>query len=232
MKTVNLEQATDSALDLIGEQFNIKRFPREKNRSYRCRMLALARGIDFPDPQLHRPWYWWLTFLWTWQADALSMFAVLLIHMAWGRSMFWSDGLWVELRANCWPARTWYRQWGGTTFCHGGMLGPGRASLTHERHHVEQTEARMLAGFIMGLASLVVALLFGSGPGHCLLALEIPWFGSWLLGYGASVGQACLRGEDPYAGSHLEEAAYALTEDDLADHEMGDAQNARPTGKK
>ena len=162
-----------------------------------------------------RPARWWLTFIWTWQIDILTLLAVLFIRLAWGKAFFWREGLWAELREKSWPMRTWYKGWGGSTFCHGGMIAPGRHDiLPHELVHVEQTEARMLAGLVIGLASAAVSLYYGAGLVQALIALELPWFGAWMVGYTASLAQAYIRGEDPYKGSHLEEAANALTDDE------------------
>jgi len=204
----------------VGKQWGVTKVPRESDESYWARITAVMSGKPQPEPVLvqSRPKRWWLTFIWTWQADLITFLIVLLLRALWGCALFWRDGLWVELKYRCWPVLTWYKRYGGTTFLHGGMLRFGRKALPHELHHVEQGEARMLAGFILGLVSAVIALHSGSSIMHCIFALEVPWLGSWLVGYFASLAQAYLRGEDPYRGSHLEEAAYALTEDEQEEH--------------
>jgi hypothetical protein len=130
---------------------------------------------------------------------------VLFIRAAWGASLVWREGsLVVTLREGSWPMRTWYREWGGTTFGHGVMLASGQppSVLMHELVHVEQIEANAIVGF----------LFFG------LLVC----FGGWWLGlilwpltpalaYGAASLVAWMRSEpNAYKGNHLEEAAYAI----------------------
>lgn len=72
----------------------------------------------------------------------------------------------------------------------------------HEHRHGEQYEAA-------GLCSLFIALWAFLGAVECWLALGV-WVGGPWLYMGAGYAVAWLRGEDPYRGSHNEEAAYAL----------------------
>lgn len=107
------------------------------------------------------------------------------------------------------------RTWGGTTFGHGMIIGPGRSTpgewTALEEHeigvHVEQFEGAMLHGFLVGLA---VALV-GQSSASLVLGLII-WGTSWLQFLAANWTTAWLRGEDPYRGSAHEEAAYAIDE--------------------
>lgn len=91
----------------------------------------------------------------------------------------------------------------------------GKSAIPHELHHVEQVESRMLLGLVLGILSAMLVLVLGANWVQCIVALEVPWFGSWMGGYGASILQAYLRGEEPYKGSHLEEAAYSLTQKEV-----------------
>lgn len=99
-------------------------------------------------PEKGRPWYYWLTYIWTCTHDIITMLVVFLIWLFWGTRLSWNEGLWCELKPKSWPARTWYRHkkdgkpvenpehvqehmgkwktWGGTTLGHGGFYGPGR----------------------------------------------------------------------------------------------------------
>lgn len=164
-----------------------------------------------------RPGRYWLTYLYTGPWDILMWLVVLFVRLAWGRKLHWQDGLWCELKENSWPARTWFRKWAGVTLGHAGFYnyqvsgGPGidtRCEI-HEHTHVEQYEAAMLGGLFISVIILVVLLLMGQVP--CWpLHLGI-WLLSSKVSYGASVAQAWIRGEDGYRGSHLEEAARAVT---------------------
>lgn len=205
-----------TSLRRFASSWGIEKAKRETEKSLRARIMAQMQRREMPEPILEvvKPRRWLLTFLWTWQADLISFTLTLLIRLMWGRTLFWADGLWTELREYSWPRRTWYKGFGGTTFCHGGFVSYDMRDrvIPHELHHVEQIEARMLAGFVLGLTSAAITLWFGASNLHAILALEVPWFGSWIVNYLASLAQAYLRGEDPYRGSHLEEAAYALTD--------------------
>ena len=107
------------------------------------------------------------------------------------------------------------RTWGGTTFGHSIIIGPGRSSpgewTALEEHeigvHVEQYEAAMLRGLLIG----AVALAVGQSSASLWLALGI-WFTGYLQLGVANWTTAWLRGEDPYRGSAHEEAAYAIDE--------------------
>jgi hypothetical protein len=173
-------------------------------------------------------------------ADLVGWSIVLFARLAWGEKLTWETPksigrpggpvLTCDLREDSWPVtpgkwpKGFYLQkterqkgshphtWGGTTFGHAIFYGPGRRGFpedpwepiqVHEHVHVEQFEAAMLRSALVGL---VVAL-----GGQTTLGLVI-----WCLGYVlmlvASWVTAILRGEDPYRGSHHEEAAYAIDE--------------------
>ena len=111
-----------------------------------------------------------------------------------------------------------FRTWGGTTLGHGGFYGPGivqqdvawSAVQEHEHVHVEQFEAAMLGSFVMSALMVVaVTVLVGHVPVVYFIGLIGWWLGYAMMGI-ANWGTAWLRGEDPYRGSHHEEAAYAL----------------------
>jgi hypothetical protein len=170
---------------------------------------------------MRRPTRWLLTFLWTFPADVVSWLAILVVRILYGARLTWLDGLWVELRAGSLPDRTWGRRWAGVSLAHGGVLAAGRAGgpgedTTTERHelvHVEQFETRMFAGFILGLLCLVSFLVDGCLDAAVACSLFV-WLLSWPLGYAAAMGQAYLRGEDPYGGNECEESAYSQTRED------------------
>jgi hypothetical protein len=111
--------------------------------------------------------------------------------------------------------RTWYAEWGGTTLGHGGFYRNGTFTQgwsqiqEHEHVHVEQLEAASLYGLFVAIAVFVVLMALGHftvGPIFGVLL----WWLSILLSTGAAMATAWLRGEDPYRGSHTEEAAYSL----------------------
>jgi len=170
---------------------------------------------------MRRPTRWLLTFLWTFPADVVAWATILIIRVLYGARLSWLDGLWVELRAGSMPDRTWSRRWSGVSFAHGGVLAAGRAgdagadteTERHELVHVEQFESRMFAGFIMGLICAVAFLVDGCLDAAVACSLFV-WLLSWPLGYAAAVGQAYLRGEDPYLENEIEEAAYSQTKKD------------------
>lgn len=147
-----------------------------------------------------------------------------------------APSLWTSLRPNSWPARSWYRKkavdpetgrkrlvelpdyaqarygrwrtWGATTLGHGGFTGPGVLETgkwlpiqEHEHKHVEQFEAAMLRAFMVSIFVVLTRWEFQASD-----------VAQWWLGYVwmgvAGWLTAWLRGEDPYRGSHHEEAAY------------------------
>lgn len=138
-------------------------------------------------------------------SDIIAHAIVLAVHALWGQRLIFSNGiLCTELDANSWPSRTWYREWGATTFGHAVMFANGFLdnvkTFQHELVHVEQFEsASVQALFIAG------AFWSLGAPRLAIALLMINAF----LNYAASVITAILRGEaSGYRGSHLEEAAY------------------------
>ena len=138
--------------------------------------------------------------------------ATLLIRLFWGENLRWEqrpdeilgDGpsLWCDLKPDSWPARTWYEKWGGISSEDGW-----RDIQHHEHRHVEQFEAAMLRSFIVGGSNAVVLAALGHPIAALVVGLVTWWAGYLLMGI-ANWLTAALRGEDPYRGSHHEEAAY------------------------
>jgi len=164
---------------------------------------------------MRRPKRYWLTLLWVLPAALVSWVVVLWCWLWWGTRLHWCEGLWCEFKPTSWPMRTWYRRWGGTTFVWGGILAPGRAgelgvidtqTEIHEHIHLEQAEAAQLASFIYGLS----VLLMWRTTEAAIYGLVI-WVGGAAFIYCCTMLQAWFRGEEPYRGNHLEEAAYGLT---------------------
>jgi len=158
---------------------------------------------------MKRPRRYILTYLWTMPFDLLMWIFVLFVRGICGTKLHWQEGLWCELRKGSFLAKKWAIDWAGVTLGHGGIYAPGYSGgpgidtvcERHEHIHVEQYEAAMLAAFVFS----ITAVAAGADWRVCLMA--------WLLGgaiiYMASLIQAWLRGEKPYEGSHLEEAAYS-----------------------
>lgn len=172
-----------------------------------------------------------IVYLWTGVYDILSWLLVILpLWASWGTKLHWLEGPWFEWKKGSWPTRTWYKGWGGTCIGHGGWLSPGRSGGPgidtkiefHEHTHTEQFEAAMLLGFLMAISVTVRFYTAGyqpamwdwvlifciwnlSGPMMVLCAMTVAWF----------------RGEKPYLGSTLEEAAYALA-DQWVEKQHGD----------
>ncbi|MCI0664266.1 MAG: hypothetical protein L0220_24670 [Acidobacteria bacterium] len=138
-------------------------------------------------------------------SDVIAHLIVLAVHLLWGRRLVFRKGiLCTELDEKSWPSRTWYKNWGGTTFGHAMMFAAGQLDnpriFNHEMVHVEQFEAE-------NIQSLALACMFFS-LGAPIWAVVVMAFGAF-LNYIASVAAALLRGESSgYRGSHLEEAAY------------------------
>ena len=161
---------------------------------------------------MKKPWYFSFIWLVCLPSDIIVWLATLVVWALWGTKLHWCNGLWCELKESSWPARTWYKPWGGTTFGHGGFYNDGLSGEKgidtyiefHENIHVEQYEAGMLRTFIIALAILIFT-------GNWILAGAI-WISGGLLTFGPNWLTALLRGEPAYRGSHHEEAAYAQTE--------------------
>ena len=165
------------------------------------------------------PKRYWLTYSYTWPYDIITWSIVLFIWLLWGTKLHWLEGLWCELKPKSWPMRTWYKEWAGTTFGHGGFYAPGKAGEKgidtatefHEHVHVEQYEGAMLHSFIYG----VTAFLTLAYCGHIFTGVvggSVIWLSGGALSYGCSAIQAVLRGEAYYLGGTKEESAYAQTE--------------------
>jgi hypothetical protein len=175
--------------------------------------------------------------------DLVAWALVLVVRALWGRGLRWesrrgghlSAGLGsaaggpvlvCQLRASSFPARSFYRDWGATTFGHGIMYGAGvvvtpdtggwSGLQEHEHVHVKQMEGAMLIALVVGL---VTALL----TGWWLLGLGI-WATGWVQTLAAGWTAAWLRGESVYAESAHEQAAYAVEQLYDATVSQGDAR--------
>lgn len=149
-----------------------------------------------------RPWTRYILYVFTLPTDLIGWLVMLFVARVWGSGWpQWSDGaLTAVMRADSWPMRTWYKQWGGTTIGHAIMLAPMMAPsvVTHERVHVEQAEANALCAAAVGLT-----LIGSSWVAALLVWITLPW-----CIYAAATLCAILRGENGYRGNYLEEAAY------------------------
>ena len=169
---------------------------------------------------MNRPKTYLLTHLWTLPGALISWLAVLVVWLLWGCKLEWLDGLWCELKPNSWPMRSWYKDWGGTTFIRGGFYRPGRKGKpgridtrteAHEHIHIEQAEASALYGFIMAVVVSIVTLFSTAG----LITALLIWTITPLMIYVAAGLQAVIRGEEFYKGNHFEEHAYIQDDFDL-----------------
>jgi hypothetical protein len=177
----------------------------------------------------------WDLFVW--------LFVILPIRALWGTRLEWENPrdnvkasdddpggpcLTCEMKPGSWPVskgrwpKGWYLRkypdgsvvsWGGTTLGHAIFYGSEKRAAkgaiwkpvqVHEHVHVEQYEASMLRAFLVAIPVAAMGLYW--------LAFII-----WITGYFqmgiANWATAWLRGEDPYRGSHHEEAAYAIDDD-------------------
>ena len=138
-------------------------------------------------------------------SDLVAWLVLIWVDLVWGGESEWKGGVWwVRLRENSWPARTWFKRWGATTFGHAVMVGHRLSTWKdeglrgHEMVHVEQYEQEAVQG----------AILFA-----VFASLGWWWIGLiwWCLGgfieMATGFFTAWLRGEPAYRGSHLEEAA-------------------------
>ncbi len=151
--------------------------------------------------------------------DIIASILVLFFWAVWGHKLRWIYGVWCELKETSWPVRTWYSEYGGTTFGHGGILGPGYSGgkgidtlvERHEDVHVEQHEVAMLVAFLSAGAALAVLLQHPFSFWTWVLPLAV-WCSGWPVYLISSWTVAFLRGEAVYRGSSHEEAAYAMVE--------------------
>lgn len=110
----------------------------------------------------------------------------------------------VELKPDSWPARTWYKKWGGTTLGHFIMFGAGRAAgariWRHELVHVLQCEAVSVGATVLALVLVACGQYLGA-----LIVWCTPYP---IMGVGGWLG-AWLRGLRFYRDSQHERSAYA-----------------------
>lgn len=165
------------------------------------------------------PKRYWLTTIWVLPAFLISTIIVLFLWLFWGTKLHWLRGLWFELKENSWPHRTWYKNWGGTTFVWGGFYAPGRAGdlskvdtkiERHEHTHIEQGEMAQLMGLII---AIVVFFSFWSVNlwQRGLFIGFLIWTSSALLHYVCGGIQAVMNGEKFYRGNLSEESARSLS---------------------
>jgi len=193
-----------------------------------------------PNPIIKRPWRYWLLWITSFPWDIVTLLAVLLIRLFWGKKLEWNEGLWCELKPNSWPTRSWYRYldekgdpilvpkdlredfgkwqtWGGTCLGHGGFFGPGKMGargidVPVEYHEHVHVEQAEVSMLTSFLVAAVAFLVLWLTPAPLWAVCA----GVWLLGYFLKAFSgwvvAWMRGESPYWGSSHEEAAYALTD--------------------
>jgi hypothetical protein len=137
----------------------------------------------------------------------LGWLAAAVVRAAWGRALFWHQGVpVVRLDSKSWPLNAdkkwggWYRGWGGTCFGHFIMLSDDadEFTLAHEMRHHEQHDANAVGGLIAALPVF---------PFEWWAGLMF-WSCAPLFAYLGALAIAWLRGENAYRGNHLEEAAY------------------------
>jgi hypothetical protein len=145
--------------------------------------------------------------------DILAWLIVLFVRLFWGQKLHWVGlVLQAEFKPGSWPMRTWYENWGGTSFGHGAIYRPKAAgddgldtkTEVHEHHHTEQFEGSMLFTFLVGLFCFFMDM-------ELVYCLAI-WFSGSFVPYFCSGFVALLRGEDFYRGNVQEEGAYAIND--------------------
>lgn len=163
-------------------------------------------------------WNRYIPYLWTWPFDLPVWLVWLGLWALWGEKLRWEEGSLVfNWKQDSWPARTWYKEWGGTAIGHAVFYNWYVSEETdpekwepikvHEHKHVEQYEASMLGSFILGSLAFIVDAAQGNWLAGVLLGGAI-WFGGYLWMGGPNWLLAWVRGKDPYRGSLHEEAAY------------------------
>jgi hypothetical protein len=153
--------------------------------------------------------------------NILAVPIVLLIHLLFGESLFWSSKhlcLCTVLRQDSWPRNPksklpfagWYAEWAGTTLGNAIIFGSSKdlmdVVLMHEFVHVKQFETTMLQSFILALCTLPF--------GPSFLVFYAVWSSGVLSYLAANRLSARLRRKDPYWGSLHEEHAYTATKED------------------
>ena len=137
----------------------------------------------------------------------LGWLAAAVVRAMWGSTLFWHEGVpVVRLASTSWPLNAdkkwggWYRGWAGTCFGHFIMLSDDadEFTLAHEMRHHEQHDANAVGGLIAALPIF---------PFQWIVALLV-WLLMPFVAYLGALIVAWLRGENPYRGNHLEEAAY------------------------
>lgn len=143
----------------------------------------------------------------------VSLGAYLVVRGLWGtagvkKSRGASWAIVSRLKPTSWPAQTWYRGWGGTTFGHFVMVNSTvdedrlDSLLMHEFVHVEQFEVGCVFGAVVMIASPLLFPFFGYWFPFFMWAVSSPLFAA------CAYVTAWLRGESAYEGSSNEEAAY------------------------
>ena len=162
-----------------------------------------------------RPFYSYLSYLWTFPADILCWFFVgVVLYAFFGRKRNWTAGcLCIEFREGSWPTRTWYRRWAGTTLGNTIIYNVGRSGKPgiidtkteqHEQIHVAQYRTMQLLGMIITIINVLSGFDFQTEWYELLLLPSAA-----LLAYLVSMLQALISGEAPYRDNIFEESAYA-----------------------
>lgn len=144
-------------------------------------------------------------------SDILAWLIILFLRMMWGNRLYWEKGVLVTtFKAESWPVRTWYKNWGGTTFGHAILLSPFASPTTfsHELVHVEQCEVTALFSILW----VIVFLTHNTNLHNLITAICLMCLNTLIYALLAML-TAFLRGESAYRGSVQEEAAYSITKE-------------------
>ena len=173
------------------------------------------------------PKKYWLTYLYTGDYDLIMWTVVILIRILWGQKLQWLNGFWCEFKENSWPMRSWYKNWSGTCFGHGGIGRPGMlgepgvidtSTEYHEHFHGRQYEATMLRSFVIGLGIFAIMAALGNPVAGFWTGYVIRMLGPALHVLCNSI-QSWLEGKEFYRNAVHEEAAYSITAEHFRWHQ-------------
>lgn len=171
-------------------------------------------------------------------ADAVAFLIVCgLMRVLWGKRIAFRHGVaWMELRKESWFYRTFYADWGATTFGHVVLVSADHLTWADHPAHVVEPMRTVDRDFLTDPVSHDIAITAQLAD-HELVHVEayeatalllaclntvlytscsVPWWACLAIqtcggvaAFLAANATAWLRGEHPYLGSHLEEAARA-----------------------
>lgn len=139
----------------------------------------------------------------------VGMLISLVFFALFGEKKEMVNGVLVTtMKADSWPVRTWFKNWGGFCAGYGIVLSSNHNDLTlkHELVHTKQLEDHVVVGLMNGVVFAIALGAMGAGA-FSLIPLFCLWCLSPIVNYLMGGATSLLRGGQFYRNNLAEESA-------------------------